>query len=279
MELELQFEFAGTYLDDVSVVQKQSPVTYALDAQVRVYGSSPFTTNHNSPTIIYAYDNAGNRSTCSQPVSYTHNKPDSMLHDLAGNVTNFVRGGVVFDLEWNHAGQLVEVRKNGALAESYAYDALGRRVRTTTTVPYSSTIYHIHNGAQVIADTDANGNVIRSYTWGPGIDNLLAVTVSGGSYYTLTDEQGSVNGYLDYTGVVAHQEFDAWGNRVHSYGNYFALSFPYRWQGREFSEATGFYYFRARWYDPVSSRFLSKDPIGIADGLNLYVFCKNDPVN
>jgi len=34
-----------------------------------------------------------------------------------------------------------------------------------------------------------------------------------------------------------------------------------------------------RWYDPVTGRWLSKDPIGIAGGLNQYVFCRNNPVN
>lgn len=34
-----------------------------------------------------------------------------------------------------------------------------------------------------------------------------------------------------------------------------------------------------RWYDPVTGRWLSKDPIGISGGLNQYVFCGNNPVN
>lgn len=50
-------------------------------------------------------------------------------------------------------------------------------------------------------------------------------------------------------------------------------------QGREYSWATGLYYFRARWYDPVTGRWLSNDPIGISGGLNQYVFCANNPVN
>lgn len=50
-------------------------------------------------------------------------------------------------------------------------------------------------------------------------------------------------------------------------------------QGREYDWDTGFYYFRARWYDPDTGRWLSKDPIGISGGLNQYVFCGNNPVN
>ena len=53
----------------------------------------------------------------------------------------------------------------------------------------------------------------------------------------------------------------------------------YRFQGREWSAATGLVNFRARWYDPVAGRWLSKDPIGLSGGLNLYAFCGNDPVN
>ena len=54
--------------------------------------------------------------------------------------------------------------------------ALGRRVSTTTA---EGTIRHVYDGVQCIADLNANGEVVASYTWGSGIDNLLAVKVSG----------------------------------------------------------------------------------------------------
>ena len=50
-------------------------------------------------------------------------------------------------------------------------------------------------------------------------------------------------------------------------------------QGREYDYDTALYYFRARWYEPETGRWLSPDPIGISGGLNLYAFCENDPVN
>ena len=53
----------------------------------------------------------------------------------------------------------------------------------------------------------------------------------------------------------------------------------YRFQGRERSAATGLVNFRMRWYDPVTGRWLSKDPIGLSGGLNLYAFCEGDPIN
>jgi len=53
----------------------------------------------------------------------------------------------------------------------------------------------------------------------------------------------------------------------------------YRFQGRECSAATGLANFRMRWYDAETGRWLSKDPIGLSGGLNLYAFCKGDSID
>ena len=52
----------------------------------------------------------------------------------------------------------------------------------------------------------------------------------------------------------------------------------YLFQGREYDFAIYFYYFRARYYNPITGRWLSKDPKGIAGGLNLYLAFGNNPV-
>jgi RHS repeat-associated protein len=58
---------------------------------------------------------------------------------------------------------------------------------------------------------------------------------------------------------------------------------PYTWVGRQGYQRdteTGFYFLRARMYDPSSGRFVLPDPIGFAAGdANLYRYCGNDPVN
>ncbi len=175
--------------------------------------------------------------------------------------------------------QLVSVSTNGAFAESYAYDALGRRVSTTT---LEGAIRHVYDDSwQCIADIDENGNVLRSYIWGEGIDNLLAVRIGNETYTALTDIQGTVWGYVDSANnVVARWTYDAWGNVLSEDLATPALStIRYRFQGREWSAVTGLINFRMRWYDPVTGRWVSKDPIRLGGGLNLYVFCRNDAIN
>jgi RHS repeat-associated protein len=50
-------------------------------------------------------------------------------------------------------------------------------------------------------------------------------------------------------------------------------------QGREYDHELNLYYFRARYYDPIMGRFLSIDPMGYADSMNLYQAFGMNPVN
>jgi len=208
-------------------------------------------------------------------------------YNASGQVVQCKRlNGVVCGFKWNTLGQLVSVTTNGILAESYAYDPLGRRISTTAG---GATIWHAYDGDRCSADTDASGNILRSYTWGLGIDNLLAITVySAGatnSYYAVKDHLGSVHALVDESGAFAESySYDAWGTVVirNSAGTVVQaspLGNRFLFQGREFSSATQFYNFRTRWYAPELGRWLSPDPIGLEGGLNLYEFCANNPVN
>ena len=54
---------------------------------------------------------------------------------------------------------------------------------------------------------------------------------------------------------------------------------PYTYTGRELDD-TDIYYYRARYYDPTTQRFLSQDPIGFASGdFNFYRYVGNSPAN
>ena len=48
----------------------------------------------------------------------------------------------------------------------------------------------------------------------------------------------------------------------------------------EFDSESGLYYYRARYYDPSTGRFLSEDPIGLDGGVtDFYVYVRNDPID
>ncbi|MBP5227792.1 MAG: RHS repeat-associated core domain-containing protein [Kiritimatiellae bacterium] len=99
--------------------------------------------------------------------------------------------------------------------------------------------------------------------------------------YAVTDPQGTVHAMVDARGTVTvSYTYDSWGNLLSASGcDSLIASLRFTWQGREYSHAAGLYNFRARWYDPAAGRWLSKDPIGLEGGLNLYEAFGNNPIN
>jgi RHS repeat-associated protein len=52
----------------------------------------------------------------------------------------------------------------------------------------------------------------------------------------------------------------------------------FQYTGRE-NDGTGLYYYRARYYDPETGRFISQDPIGFAGGINQYAYVGGNPIS
>lgn len=243
--------------------------------------------------VSYEYDAAGNRLSArggaEGDVAYEYAPGDRLSSwtggscgwDAAGCATRIAHAGrPVLGLVWDGRRRLVSVSTNGVPAESYAYDALGRRVSTATA---EGTVRHVYDDRwQCLADLAEDGAVLRAYLWGEGVDRLLAVRAGGREYAALTDGQGTVWGFSDGTNVVARWTYDAWGNVLSEDVSPSASALAgtrHRFHGREFSAATGLVHFRARWYDPAVGRWISKDSIRLHGGLNLYAFCAADPVN
>jgi RHS repeat-associated protein len=48
--------------------------------------------------------------------------------------------------------------------------------------------------------------------------------------------------------------------------------------GREYDKETNLYYLRARYYNSDTGRFMSRDPVGQNDQVNLYTYVANNPL-
>ena len=77
--------------------------------------------------------------------------------------------------------------------------------------------------------------------------------------------------------IVNDYTYDSYG-RIETSSE--AVANPFTYTAREFDSESGLYYYRARYYEPDSGRFLSEDPIGFAGGdVNLYRYVRNSPIN
>src|SRR6185503_5124846 len=108
---------------------------------------------------------------------------------------------------------------------------------------------------------------------GPSIDEPLAREDQAGalSYYH-ADGLGSIVANTDSVGSVSSRiGYDPWGN-IES-----GTPTSYGFTGREWDGETGLWYYRARYYDARTGRFVSEDPIGFGGGGNFFTYVNNRP--
>ncbi|HJS47449.1 MAG TPA: RHS repeat-associated core domain-containing protein [Gemmatimonadales bacterium] len=239
-------------------------------------------------TWSYGFDDSGNLFTPAGAESYGARLLGrqegatalSYSYDVAGNLTGYQAqaggSGHAWELGYDALDRLRSVRRDGVLVARYGYDLVGRRIAkrvysgATGGVPgYTRFGY---SGEHVAFETDSAGAMGRAYVWGAGTDQLVGFRDPDGTrYYAVKDLLGSVRAVVRRDGAwMARLRHDPYGRLVDSAGTPFGLR--YRWTGREYDAETGFYFHRARYYDPGAKRFIQEDPIGYAGGRNLYAY-------
>lgn len=181
-------------------------------------------------------------------------------------------------------GRLEQVTKADGSFQKNHYNAEGLRAEMEENGQLVKFLYN--ENREAVAEEESDGNVIR-YIRRLGLissDSEKAKTY----YHYVFDEQGSIthviNGEEKESGelpqedvqsrVLNHYEYDAFGNTIRCEEQ---VHNRFRYTGEQYDPLTGQYYLRARYYNPVSARFTQEDTY-YGDGLNLYAYCKNNPV-
>ena len=223
---------------------------------------------HNGASVVN-----GNRLVQFGPYTVEYDADGNMTHKfLTSNSSTFNQ-----QLTWNSLGQLVTVvttRGGVSTAITYGYDSLGRRIRKAT--PAGTTTW-VYDGDQVAMELDGSGNKRAEYSYYPGVDRPYRMIRGGQAYYYLADGAANIVGLLDSAGQLTNEyHYSPFGlDEVVREG----VVNPFRYAGRELDAETGFYYYRARYYDPQLQRFISADPLRLEAGLNGYAYAGNDPIN
>lgn len=173
------------------------------------------------------------------------------------------------DFSQVYVGQVLSESKN------FYYDTFGRLVMETITRGIqgegteSQRLIYLYDGESMVGVRRVKGNATNEY-------------------YFQRNLQGDVVSIYDTSGdLKVKYLYDAWGNcTIGSETTDVALAQlnPIRYRGYYYDTDTGLYYLNSRYYDPQWRRFISPDDTAYLDpetanGLSLYTYCNNDPVN
>jgi len=219
----------------------------------------------------YSY-NSSNELTSTPVATFTYDANGSTLTKAyASGTTQYA---------WDFENRLSSVTLPGSGGTvTFKYDPFGRQIQkafaqnsTTTTTNY------LYDGPNSIEEVDANGNETARYAQSPGVDTPLAGLRSATTAFYQQDGLGLVTSLSDTTGALANTYvYDSFGNLTSTTG---AFNNPFQYTGRDYDSETGMRYYRARYYDSASGRFISENPLGFGGGgPNFYDYTFNGSPN
>ncbi|MDQ3650101.1 MAG: DUF6531 domain-containing protein [Acidobacteriota bacterium] len=221
--------------------------------------------DHRSESSSWQYQ-AGNQLVNRDGMIYEYNA----LGQLARKTG--IEGETIYT--WDSHGQLANVTLPNGSEWKYKYDPFGRRVEKRGS---SRHVEFVWDGDVVLHEISSNGdeelNVIN-WEFDPYGFAPIAKTEGRAQYLCVNDVAGAPRELVTSDGAVA------WRAQFTTFGEMRASSVtevdcPVRFQGQWYDDETGLHYNRFRYYDPAAGRYVSRDPIGISGGLNVFTYARN----
>ena len=185
------------------------------------------------------------------------------------------------------------------LTLEFKYDHMGRRIHKVvkengTTVEDRRYVWH---GWRLLWELDSSSALKKLYTWGPDashtlegagtVGGLLSVMDVSGAWdswvsFPCYDGNGNVMGLAGYAygNILCKYEYDPYGKLIRTSGNTaLAASNPFLFSTKFLDRETGLSYYGYRYYSSEKGRWVNRDPIGEAGGLNINSSFLSDGVN
>lgn len=282
-----EWKYSYDYLDRLTKVEKKTGAGPLLEMSIYAYDESDNRTVLELPQdvvkFIYGYDDADqittmekrNRSTNALILTETFGSDDD------GNVISRFNDdtGVTISYGWDSFNKLVAVSSSNSSGptndakQENSYLANGFRRKKKAKSGAVTTEY----SAGLSTAMAKVGSDPISYIQG---HHILGFEKGGSYYWYLTDHLGSVRDIVSGTDGAVLQSYDYRENGEKTAST--SLQSDKTWVGglsvNDDTADSGLYLMGHRHFDSTTGRFLSRDPIGFAGGLNLYSYAGSSPV-
>lgn len=293
------YDASGNILSKIDVVQPEGSENYNYDALHRLSGFRRGAVNNSGiisnplKRVQYSLDALGNRITTFEirnsilgvETNYAHNNMNA--YTVVGNKTMQYdgNGNMIGDgrhtYQYNYQNRMVSV-DNGITA-TYQYDALGRRIRKTST---NDTTNYYYRGIQCIEEriSGEEGLYVKTYIYGNSIDDILFMHSNNQNYFYHKNHLGSVVAITNNIGTpVEKYDYDPYGaptiyDSINEEISESAIGNTIMFAGREYDNKTYLYNNRARQISITLGRFMQHDPVLYVSDYNLYTYVNNRPI-
>src|SRR3984957_18900371 len=225
--------------------------------------ASPFQNN-------YQYDSLRNRRG-KNGASHSIDTLNHLLHDslqdyqqdLTGRRTRKVDAHYSYDA----LGRLTAFHQGSTKIE-FQYDPLGRRLACLSP---DSTVYYLYQ-----LDTEIGAHEQGKLSEFRLIHKqaTLALELNGKCYIPIRNPRGDICQLQDGQVPAVTYRYDDFGACTHEG----TISSPWLFSGQRYDSITALYHFDKRENDPHSGRWLTPDPLGFAEGRNLFAYVNNNPL-
>lgn len=223
-------------------------------------------------------------------------KTTNIRHAYFDGNGNQIRSETLDYLRWNYHDNVQAIKfvneNISAGTETYSYNSIG--IRSQKHTRFSNGSREVGSDTLYLGDLEIHiGPAGSFHMMRVGISDEHMLTIhrevdKNGHFvgrpeivYSLHNNIGSVALELDENGeVLRYEEFKPFGETGVFASNETREKYPkrYRYSGKERDENSELYYYGQRYLSTVVRRWMSPDPAGTVDGLNLYAFVNNNPI-
>ncbi|MBF8262370.1 MAG: hypothetical protein HW387_35 [Parachlamydiales bacterium] len=227
---------------------------------------------------VYAFDSLNNRLQKDEERYQVNDLNEIVSHLEYDKRGNPVRQG---DTRYTYDAldRLIRI-DSPDLREDFIYDSLHRCLsKTTLQNGAQKTQYFLYDGQNEIGSFDEALRLqelrILGSTPHAEINSAVAIELQSNAYALIHDLAGNIAALvpLDRSAPSIYR-YSAFGEeKIEG-----AVLSPWRYSSKRSDAATGLVYYGRRYYMPSLGRWLTPDPAGFTDGMNLYAFVHNDPL-
>lgn len=171
--------------------------------------------------------------------------------------------------------------KKHTLAE-YKYNLFGQRIQKTvalTTGKGTKTTYYFYDGSQLLAETDDQGKVEKTYIWMN--QTPVGMIANNELYYIHVDHRQAPIALTNAQRKVVWQaelSDNLYASPLtYNHGRFGFIEFNLRGSNQYFDAETNLHYNTNRYFDAKNQKYITPDPLGLAVGPDLYAFALGQP--